>query len=147
MARKSIEIQLEDRGKELDFVISEMPATQLESWIIRATLLVAGGFGGAPGDIDLQKAAAHLSERGLGLLSALSYEKAEPLLEEMLNCCQRKIDKHLEKCTSASVDGYIEDVTTLVKLRTEALKLNLGFLVAEDGPLSAFRSTGAMSAQ
>ena len=63
MARKTIEIQLEDRGKTLDFVIKEMPATQLERWIIRAILLIAGaGLGGLPGGADLQKAGAYLSE-------------------------------------------------------------------------------------
>lgn len=143
MARKTIEIQIEDRGKTLDFVIKEMPATQLERWIIRALLLIAGsGLSGIPGGADIQKAGAYLSEKGLGLLSTLDYEKAAPLLDELLACCHRKVDKHLELCTPNSIDGYIEDVTTILMLRTEAIKLNLGFLVAEDGPLSAFRSTG-----
>ena len=42
MARRTIEITIEDRGNPLHFIIEEMPATKLESWIIRALLLVAG---------------------------------------------------------------------------------------------------------
>lgn len=148
MARKTIEIQLQDRDKTLDFIIKEMPATQLESWIIRAVLLIAGsGLTGVPGGADIQKAGAYLSEKGLGLLSSLDYEKAAPLLDELLACCHRKIDKHLELCTPQSIDGYVEDFTTLIKLRAEAIKLNLGFLAAEDGPLSAFRSMGVIPPQ
>jgi hypothetical protein len=148
MARKQIEIQLEDRDKTLNFVIKEMPATQLESWITRAVLLLAGsGLSGMPGGMNIQKAGEYLSEKGLGVLSTLSYEKAAPLLDELLACCYRKVGDHLERCTPGSVDGYIEDVATLFKLRAEAIKLNLGFLLAETGPLSGFRSMGATTPQ
>lgn len=141
MARKTVEITLEDRGNPLTFIIKEMPATKLESWIIRALLLIGGsGYGDIPEGADLKKAGEYLAEKGIGVLGALDYEKAKPLLDELLGCCSRRIDKHEERCTPENVDGYIEDAMTLFKLKVEAAKLNLGFLRAEVEKLSGFRS-------
>ncbi|MDR2947125.1 MAG: hypothetical protein LBV79_10315 [Candidatus Adiutrix sp.] len=140
MARRTIEIKIEDRENTFDFVIEEMSATKLESWIVRALLLLAAsGHDGVPAGADIQKAGKLLAEKGLSLLGTLDYAQAQPLLDEMLGCCYRKIGGLKERCTPEVVDGYVEDVTTLVKLRMEAAKLNLGFLLAEDGPLSDFR--------
>ncbi|MDR2946825.1 MAG: hypothetical protein LBV79_08775 [Candidatus Adiutrix sp.] len=148
MARKQIEITLENRGNPLTFVIKEMPATQLESWIIRALLLAAGaGAVNVPEGADLQRAGAYLAQKGIGLLGSLDYDKAAPLLDEMLGCCYHKVDNHLNRCDPDNVTGYIEDVSTLFKLRMEAMKLNLGFFWAEDGPLSGFRSTPGITPQ
>lgn len=139
MARRTIEITIEDRGNPLHFVIEEMPATKLESWIIRALLLVAGAGMEVPDGSDLRKAGAFLADKGIGALGSLDFEKARPLLDELLGCCFRKIDKVKERCTPDTVDGYIEDVQTLLKLRVEAIKLNLGFLKAEVEGLSGSR--------
>lgn len=126
--RKSITVSIDDRGKQLQFKITEMPATKLERWLTRALLLIAAANKGEADDgVDLQVAASHLASQGLRALANVRYEDAEPLLEEMLNCCTR-IDAGVDqKCTSDSVDGYIEDVQTLFKLRMEAMKLNLSF--------------------
>ena len=40
--RKEKVITINDRGNELTFKIKEMPALQLESWLIRAGLLLVG---------------------------------------------------------------------------------------------------------
>lgn len=139
MARRSIEITIEDRGNQLHFVIEEMPATKLESWVIRALLLVAGAGMEVPDGADLKKAGAFLADKGISALGTIDYEKARPLLDEMLGCCYRKIEKVKERCTPDTVDGYVEDVQTLFKLRMEAVKLNLGFLKAEVENLSGSR--------
>ena len=131
MARRTVEITIEDRGNPLHFVIEEMPATKLEAWIIRALLLVAGAGVDVPSGADLKKAGEFLATRGVTALSSVDYEKARPLLDELLGCCFRKLDKVKERCTPDTVDGYVEDVQTLFKLRMEAIKLNLGFLQAE----------------
>ena len=131
MARRLVEITIEDRGNQLHVVIEEMPATKLESWVIRALLLVAGAGMEVPDGADLKKAGAFLADKGISALGTIDYEKARPLLDEMLGCCYRKIEKVKERCTPDTVDGYIEDVQTLFKLRMEAVKLNLGFLKAE----------------
>jgi len=140
MARKSVELALEDRGRKLEFIIEEMPATRLESWIIRLVLLIAGAggmaftagaslkeltdrFRGADGSVDMSLV--------LKALGAVEYEKGKPLLDELLGCCFRKIGQARERCAPETVDGYIEDINTLITLRKEAIKLNLGFFSPE----------------
>ena len=131
MARKENIITLQDREQELTFKIREMSATKLESWIIRALLLIAGSGARVPEGADLKAAGAYLAEKGLASLGNIEFEKAKPLLDELLGCCSRVIERVEERCTPDSVDAYILDVTTLFRLRLEALKLNLGFLGPE----------------
>lgn len=126
--RKETTVTIEDRGRPLTFKIREMPATQLERWIIRAMLLLAGseGLEGLSG-ASVENAGKFLSEHGLRALAAVDYDKAEPLLDELLACCARTDAGVEQRCTPDTVDGYIEDVRTLFKLRVEAAKLNFGF--------------------
>ena len=105
-----------------------MPATKLESWLIRAVLLLAAAGGDVPQGRDLKEAGAFLAEKGLSALARVDYDQARPLLDELLGCCSRMIGGVKERCTPEGMDAYIEDVTTLFKLRAEALKVNLGFL-------------------
>ena len=128
MARKETIITIQDREQELTFKIREMPATRLESWIIRALLLLAGSGAVVPGGADIKAAGAYLAENGLTALGNVDYEKTRPLLDELLGCCSRVVERVEERCTPESVDNYILDVTTLFKLRMEAFKVNLGFL-------------------
>lgn len=136
MARKESIITIQDRDQELTFKIREMSATKLESWIIRALLLVAGSGAQVPDGSDIKAAGAFLAEKGLTALGNIDFEKALPLLDELLGCCARVVEKVEERCTPESVDNYILDVTTLFKLRMEAIKLNLGFLGPEVERLS-----------
>jgi hypothetical protein len=131
MARKEIIIDIQDREQFLTFKVKEMPATRLEAWIIRALLLLAGSGAQTPEGSDLKAAGAFLAEKGLSALSGIDYDKARPLLDDLLGCCSRIVEKVEERCTPESVDNYILDVSTLFKLRMEAIKLNLGFLGPE----------------
>ena len=145
MARKTIEINLEDRGNPLTFVIKEMPATKLEAWIARALILAAGsGNSFMPDGVTMVD---YISQQGTEaiarIVGALDYDKAKPLLDELLGCCYRKLEGIEERCTPDAMDGYIEDVSTLFRLRMEAIKLNLGFLQAEVEKLSSFREEPA----
>jgi hypothetical protein len=126
--RAEREIVLSDRGRELRFKIREMSATQLESWIMRALLLLGPALGRLDGeDVGLGEAARALRSKGLGLLATIEYDKAKPLLDELLACCVRVDAGVSQVCTPTSVDGYVEDVRTLFQLRKEALTLNLSF--------------------
>ena len=128
--RKETVVTIEDRCNPLTFTSREMPATQLERWIIRAMLLLAGseGLEGLSGGVE--NAGKYLSEHGLKALANVEYEKAQPLLDELLACCARTDAGIEQRCTPDSVDGYIEDVRTLFKLRVESAKLNFGFFGA-----------------
>jgi hypothetical protein len=138
MARKETIVTLQDRDQELTFKIREMPATKLESWIIRALLLIAGSGGQAPGGSDIRAAGAFLAEKGLAALGGIDFEKARPLLDELLGCCSILIDKLEKRLTPEIVDDHIQDVACLFKLRVEAVKLNLGFLGPEVERFSGF---------
>ena len=132
--RKETTIILDDRGRELTFKIKEMPALKLESWIIRAGLLLAGTgllelrTADAPDAGELARNAGQImAEKGLSALGAIDYERARPLLDELLFCCSHVVDGVARPLTPETVEGIIEDVKTLFALRKEALSLNFGF--------------------
>lgn len=160
--RKEKTIVLTDRDKQLTFKIREMPATRLESWIVRAGLLLAstgmlkGLSSGSPDAGEVINAAGRaMAEEGLSALGRIDYEKAAPLLDELLACCCR-VDAGIEQQMTPDVaDGIIEDVRTLFALRREALALNLGFFApagasgsadgAEQSPASSGRKISVRS--
>lgn len=146
--RKEKKITVNDRGRELAFTVREMPATKLEAFIVRAGLLLAGSgladglIGGAEAEASdvahVMQAAGRLmaNGKGAGLLRALGsldYEKARPLLSDLLGCCT--LEGSVAPLSEETADAVIEDVRTLFALRKEALTLNLGFfaLAGESG--------------
>lgn len=136
--RKEKVIVLNDRGRELTFKIREMPATRLESFIIRAGLLLAGSgllkSGGNPASMDagaaIDAAGKAIAEGGLSALAQLDPAKVQPLLDELLGCCSHMVDGMGHPLTPETVDGVIEDIKTLFALRKEALILNFDFFGA-----------------
>ena len=120
-------IELEDRGNKLVFKVKEMSATQLEDWTMRAVLVLAGAGSDIPAGGGVEGIGKYLAEHGLAAIGNVDYAKAKPLLDEMLGCCYRVIDRMEERVTPETADAYIKDMTTLFKLRMEALKLNFSF--------------------
>jgi hypothetical protein len=138
MARKTIEKTFVDRGNELTFRIEEMSAMQLQRWIGRALPILSPVLGLEADDLG-GVASMLLDREGLiKLIGGLDYDKAEPLLNDMLRCCSRLTGNNVAiRCDPSTVDGYIEDVKTLFFLQVEAIKLNLGFLGGDAGPPSS----------
>lgn len=124
--RKEATITLEDDGNSLTFHIKQMPATQLESWIFRA-VQVLGSALELPEGAGLEAVGSVLEKDGLRALAAIDYDKAKPLLDEMLGTASRMLDGVSYPCTIDTVDGYIGNVSTLLKLRMECFRVNLGF--------------------
>jgi len=120
-------IDIEDRGKKLTFKVREMSATQLEDWTMRAVLVLAGAGSDIPASGGVEGIGKYLAEHGLAAIGNVDYAKAKPLLDEMLSCCSRVVDKMEEKVTPETADAYIEDMGTLFKLRLEAFKVNFSF--------------------
>jgi hypothetical protein len=143
MARRIKIITLQDREQTLRFEIKEMPATKLQDWMLRALLLIAGAGVEVPDGSDLKKAGAYLAVNGLQALESVDYDKARPLLDEMVKCCTRLIENVREQCSLDTVDNYIEDVTTLFQLEKEAFSHNLGFLLTGGESLFAFPESGS----
>ena len=94
---------------------------------MRAVLVLAGAGSDIPASGGVEGIGKYLAEHGLAAIGNVDYQKAKPLLDEMLGCCYRVIDKMEERVTPETADAYIEDMGTLFKLRLEALKVNLGF--------------------
>lgn len=141
MARKEITLTLEDDGNPLAFRIRQMPATKMESWLMRAGLLLANSGLALPEGAGLHAAGTHLAKQGVSALSGIhvEYEQAKPLLDDLLHCCHRVLDGGVEQAvTESTVDGYLTDFRNLFKLRAEALKLNLDFF--DFGGLSSLLS-------
>ena len=134
--RQEKTIVLNDRGRDLTFKIREMSAIKLESWLLRLGLLLAGTGMFDSKDVTnpndaIQKAGAVLSNLGISALASIDYEKAKPLLDELLACCVRTDAGIEQPLTPDTVDSIIEDIKTLFALRKEALLLNIGFFFKE----------------
>lgn len=132
--RKEKTVIIEDGGRQLTFKIRQMPALQLEDWIEQAALLLVG-----TGLLDGEKTDIHnvgdiatsigrtLATSGLAAFGKLEFEKVRPLRDALLTCCTR-VDAGIEQpLTPDTLDGFIEDVRTLFKLRKEAIAINFGF--------------------
>jgi hypothetical protein len=80
---------------------------------------------------------ASIALAGLQALNKLKFEEAEPLLDEMLSCVQfipdpSKIDQFTGKPLARPVDweNDVEEVATIVQLRSEVVEVHTGFSVA-----------------
>lgn len=94
---------------------------------MRAVLVLAAAGSDVPASGGVEVIGKYLEEHGLAALGAVDYAKAKPLLDEMLGCCARVLDRTEEKVTPETADAYIEDIRTLFKLRMEAIRVNFGF--------------------
>ena len=100
-----ITLKINDAGHDMTFVIEKMSAFKAEGWLIRAGLLLGREAITAEGVKDYR-----------GLVAALckvEYEKAAPLLDELLACCKVRVGK-LKK--SVTDDGMIQSPLTLLSL-------------------------------
>jgi hypothetical protein len=119
----------ENRDKGKIFVLTEMSASQAESWAIRAGLALAKSGVELPAGFETMGMAG-MAEIGIKALAGLHYELAEPLLAEMFACVQTQPDPQNPQVKRALVETDIEEVSTRLKLRAEVWKLHTGFLKA-----------------
>lgn len=131
-----------DAGKV--YKVTEMPASKLEKWAARALLALFAGD--VPADV-VQMArgsnAAALVGNVMSGLGSLRWADVEPLYDELLTCVARVPDPgHPEvvvPLVPANVDAHVQDVTTLWRLRAEALELCFGFFGIGGGLSSRLR--------
>lgn len=121
--RKEIEITIEEgRDKGKTFKIEEMSAVQMDRWAMKALCLF-----GKSGTSVIEIFKMSIIEL-FDAFTKTDYEKAEPLLNELLACSSFKKDGVYVKMTSTLADSVVEEWTTLFRLKKEALSLSLGFL-------------------
>src|SRR6266702_1240453 len=136
MARKTkhVTIHLEGRDKGKQFFITELPASKAEKWAAKAFLALAHAGVEIPDEIRGAGMAA-LAVVGLNALGRVSFEEAEPLLDEMMSCVQAVPDPKRPTIIRELVEDDIEEVATRIFLRGETFEVHTGFSIA--GTISA----------
>lgn len=114
---KTTNFKIQDGENNLTVEIETMDAFDAEEWLMRAGLIVGRELAGIKGTNALFSA-----------LSSVDYEKAKPLLNELLACCYLVEGNMKTRITPEACRGRISNPTTILRLRMEAAKLNFGFL-------------------
>lgn len=129
MARREavVTIDAEGRDKGKRFKITEMSAAQAERWAIRAFLALAHSGAAVPDDFQ-EAGMAGVALMGIQSLAGLSFEEAQPLLDEMMECVAYQADATVSR---PLVESDIEEVATRLRLRSEVFALHTGFSVAD----------------
>jgi hypothetical protein len=115
-----------DAGKK--FKITEMPATKMDRWTVKAMC----ALGKSEGASLVKFASMDMGEVFKAFLNS-DPEQTQPLLDELLACCSYQKDGTSIQLKGNIVDSIVEDFQTLFKLRMETLKLCLGFFDEGDG--------------
>lgn len=128
-----IEAEGRDTGKH--FLLREAPAAQAERWATRALLALARSGVDLPNNAE-GAGWAGLAYLGFQALSKLQFEEVQPLLDEMWLCVKVLPDmKHPDVVRDlywGGTDGEgadIEEVATMMKLRSEVFSLHSGFSI------------------
>lgn len=125
MARKTLAVTITEEGRDKGkvFVLTELPASQAEKWAARAVLaLMKAGV-----DIPEGGGMAEIAVAGLKALGQISWELAEPLMDEMFACVKVMPDPGNASIVRSLIEDDIEEVTTRVRLRSEVFTLHTGF--------------------
>ena len=124
---KTKNITIDDNGNKLTFVVRQMPAMKAWHWCNKVILLLCEAGADIPLENGFTGAVEFIREHGLGVLGKLDYDKAQPLMEELLAQCYRQLDRMETQVTPDSCEAYLEDVRTLYVLEKEAFMLSLPF--------------------
>lgn len=127
-----------DHGKA--YFLTEMPAARSEKWALRALLALSKSGVSLPDGVHTLGMAA-LMAVGLRALLGLPFADVEPLLDEMLVCVQFVPDASRPAVMRALVPDDIEEVQTMLLIRSEVFALHVGFSIADE--LSKFRALSA----
>lgn len=114
-----------DFGKE--FVLTPLSAWDAEELAGRALFAMMNAGIQIPESI-LDGGLSGLAALGIRALSRISFEQAKPLLDQLMTCVEVKSS---EKVTRALLpnDTEIQEVSTLLTLRKEVIKLHLDFFM------------------
>lgn len=129
MARKEATFIAEsDRDKGKTFLITEMSASQAESWAIRVILAVGNAGLEIPEGLASQGMAGLMAVGYMNLLK-IPYEAAKPLLEEMMGCVQILPSANVKR---QLIEDDIEEVSTRLHLRKAVWNLHMDFFLNAD---------------
>lgn len=143
--RKNILIKIEAEGRDKGkvFLLREMPAVQAEKWAARAFLAMARSDVDIPADVA-GTGMAGIAIVGLKALGGVTFELAEPLMDEMMACVAIVPDPGRPEVTRALIVDDFEEVRTILQLRKELLTLHTGFSIPAFNPTSASVESGTV---
>ena len=113
-----------DAGKT--FLLTEMDAFRTEKWSQRALLAIAAGGVDIPEEV-LRMGAGAVMAAGFRALMTMAFQDAEPLLDEMLSCVEIVPDPKYPAVVRKLDVEDVEEVKTLLLLRSEVIELHTGF--------------------
>jgi hypothetical protein len=125
----TVTIDAEGRDKGKVFFIREMPASQAESWALRALMALMKANVEVPDNIS-EAGLAGVAALGLKAFGGLSFEAAEPLMAEMMSCVQIIPDPRQQAVKRLLIEDDIEEVKTRLFLRAQVFELHTGFSLA-----------------
>ena len=122
---------------DVTFVVSKMPLIQGDRWANRVALALCrggvdvSGFVGGSTDLSDIKGMIDIvgiTNTALKALGGIDDDEAQALLDELLNYIKVKLSDGSTR--SIVLESDVKDIQTLWKLRIEAIKINLDFLMA-----------------
>ena len=116
-----------DAGKS--FFIREAPAVQTEKWAARALLAISRGGADIPPEV-IQMGAGAIVAAGMRALLTMEFPDLDPLLDEMKDRISFLPDRARPDVIRPLDDDDVEEVKTLLLLRSEVIELHVGFSIA-----------------
>lgn len=117
-----------DKGKR--FLLTEMDAFKAERWATRVLMGLSRSKSPPPEEI-LGAGMMGLSYYGLRAFMAMDFDDAEPLIAEMMDCVQIVPDPRHPEIVRPVDQEDIEEVATILALRSEVIELHTGFSPAD----------------
>jgi hypothetical protein len=133
MRKKETFIPTDGRDKEKGqhYIITEMPALKAERWALRALLALAHAGVELPAGAEGAGMQA-IAHAGLKALHSLSFEDAQPLLDEMWSCVEvipdPKRPNIIRKLVMNEMEGDdIQEISTIWQIRQRVFQLHTEF--------------------
>ena len=139
MARKQASFVAQtgrDKGKE--FLITEMSATQAESWAFRVILAIGNAGIEIPDNLASQGMAGLMAVGYMNLLK-IPFDAAKPLLDEMMGCVQIVPSANIKR---PLIEDDIEEVKTRLLIRKAIWDLHMDFFLDADKSTSESETQG-----
>lgn len=127
---KTITIKSEGRDSSKTFLLTEMPAMRVEAWAMRAIMALQRSGSELFDEDATQGGVLTLVGAGFKALAGIAWDDAEPLLAEMMTCVRLIPDPAKPEVARPLVETDIEEVGTLLHLRSEVVELHVGFSIA-----------------
>ncbi len=139
MARKQASFVAQtgrDQGKE--FLITEMSASQAESWAFRVILAIGNAGIEIPDNLASQGMAGLMAVGYMNLLK-IPFDAAKPLLDEMMGCVQIVPSANVKR---PLIEDDIEEVKTRLLIRKAIWDLHMDFFLDENKSTSESETQG-----